>query len=126
MLDAEVCEIRVRRHADLRAEGATEMELVEARVRCEIVERDRFCEPLPEVRHRASHRTRVLGARIAEPREGGHGLRERDLDWTSGLEGAAAPRAPVWLDDEGSLARGAMMLVYDPELDRAGSGGTFN
>ena len=52
--DAEVRQIRVRWHSDLRTKGAAQVELIEVCVVSEIVEPDRVAEPFAEVLHRAS------------------------------------------------------------------------
>ena len=64
--DAEVRQIRVRRHSDLRTKGAAQVELVEVGVVREIVERDRVAESLAEVLQRASDGTRMVGMRVAD------------------------------------------------------------
>jgi len=58
--DAQVCEISVGRHANLGAEGAAQVKLVEPSVRREVVESDRVREVLTKVLDCASHWARVM------------------------------------------------------------------
>jgi hypothetical protein len=78
--DAEVRQIRVRRHSDLRTKDAAQVELVEVCVVCEIVERDRVVESFAQVFHHPSDGTRMAGMCVADERQPIDSFRDSDLE----------------------------------------------
>ena len=78
--DAEVRQVRVRRHADLRAKRAAQMELVEVSVGREIGEGDRVTQSRADVLPRAADGTRGVGMRAADLRERADRFGDRDLE----------------------------------------------
>jgi hypothetical protein len=77
--DAQMGQIRVRRHSDLRAKRATQVELVELCVDRKIVEPDRISEVLAQVLLRAAHGTRIR-RRVTDQGERADRLGDRDLE----------------------------------------------
>jgi hypothetical protein len=78
--DAEVREIGMRRHSNLRTKGAAQMEFVEVGVVREMVERDRVADSLAEVLQCASDGTRIVRLGVPDDRKRPDSFREGDLE----------------------------------------------